>query len=110
MKYVLFAALCFGATISHAAEDLAVLPSAPGPQAPGAMLETWLKQQAYVAFDRRRDAYEKIKTPADIITYPILHQLSRPTRWAEWMAEAGVKLDGPLRGDSYEQFAMIAVQ
>jgi LysR family glycine cleavage system transcriptional activator len=53
-------------------------------------------------------AKRRIKTPADIVTYPILHQLSRPTRWAEWMAEAGVKLDNPLRGDSYEQFAMIA--
>lgn len=50
----------------------------------------------------------RIRTPADIATYPVLHQLSRPTRWAEWMAEAGVKLERPLRGDSYEQFSMIA--
>jgi LysR family transcriptional regulator, glycine cleavage system transcriptional activator len=49
-----------------------------------------------------------IRKPADIMNYPILHQLSRPTRWAEWMQEAGVKLDGALGGDSYEQFAMIA--
>jgi LysR family glycine cleavage system transcriptional activator len=53
-------------------------------------------------------AKRRIKIPADIATYPILHQLSRPTRWAEWMEEAGVKLDGPLRGDAYEQFSMIA--
>lgn len=53
-------------------------------------------------------AARPIRTPSDIMTYPTLHQLSRPTRWAEWMEEAGVKLDGPLRGHSYEQFAMIA--
>lgn len=53
-------------------------------------------------------ASRPIQTPADIINYPVLHQLSRPTRWAEWMEEAGVKLDGPLRGDSFEQFSMIA--
>jgi LysR family transcriptional regulator, glycine cleavage system transcriptional activator len=53
-------------------------------------------------------AKRRIKTPADIATYPVLHQLSRPTRWAEWMAEAGVKLEGPVRGDAYEQFSMIA--
>jgi LysR family glycine cleavage system transcriptional activator len=53
-------------------------------------------------------AGRRIKTPADIATYPILHQLSRPTRWAEWMHEAGVTLESPLRGDSFEQFSMIA--
>lgn len=53
-------------------------------------------------------AGRRIKTPADIATYPVLHQLSRPTRWAEWMQEAGVTLDRPLRGDSFEQFSMIA--
>lgn len=53
-------------------------------------------------------ATRPIRIPADIANYPVLHQLSRPTRWAEWMAEAGVKLDGPLRGDSYQQFSMIA--
>jgi LysR family glycine cleavage system transcriptional activator len=53
-------------------------------------------------------AANPIRTPADIAKYPVLHQLSRPTRWTEWMVEAGVKLDAPLRGDSYQQFAMIA--
>lgn len=53
-------------------------------------------------------AGRRIKEPADIATYPMLHQLSRPTRWTEWMQEAGVTLSRPLRGDSFEQFSMIA--
>jgi LysR family transcriptional regulator, glycine cleavage system transcriptional activator len=50
----------------------------------------------------------RIKSPADIVPYPLLHQMSRPTRWAEWMTEAGVKLTGSLSGPTYEQFSMIA--
>lgn len=50
----------------------------------------------------------RIKTPADIATYPLLHQMSRPTRWAEWMKGAGVELEGALNGHTYEQFSMIA--
>jgi LysR family glycine cleavage system transcriptional activator len=53
-------------------------------------------------------AKRRIKTPSDIATYPLLHQMSRPTRWAEWMKEAGVTLDGMLSGHTYEQFSMIA--
>ena len=53
-------------------------------------------------------AQRRIKTPSDIATYPLLHQMSRPTRWVEWMKEAGVKLDGMLSGHTYEQFSMIA--
>jgi LysR family glycine cleavage system transcriptional activator len=53
-------------------------------------------------------ARKKIRTPADIAGFPLVHQMSRPTRWAEWMAEAGVHLDAPLRGHTYEQFSMIA--
>lgn len=50
------------AAVATAAEDLVVLPSSPGAQAPGAMLETWLKQQAYAAFDSRHEAFEKLKS------------------------------------------------
>lgn len=62
-----FVALLFLTVVAPAtvAEDLAVLPSSPGAQAPGAMLETWLKQQAYAAFDRRHEAFEKLKSQGE---------------------------------------------
>ncbi len=48
-----------------AAEDLAVLSALPGDPAPGAMLEVSLKQQAYAAIDRRKAAFEKLKSQAE---------------------------------------------
>ena len=63
MKPFIF--LLLSAVAATAAENLAVLPSASGAQAPGAMLETWLKQQAYAAFDRRHEAFEKLKSQAE---------------------------------------------
>lgn len=50
---------------ASAAEDLAVLSSLPGEPAPGAMLEVSLKQQAYAAIDRRKAAFEKLKSQAE---------------------------------------------
>ncbi len=50
---------------TSAAEDLGVLSALPGEPAPGAMLEVSLKQQAYAAIDRRRAAFEKLKSQAE---------------------------------------------
>jgi LysR family glycine cleavage system transcriptional activator len=49
-----------------------------------------------------------IKAPADIADFPLLHLTSTPNRWSGWMAEAGVALDGSLRGQTYQNFAMLA--
>jgi LysR family transcriptional regulator, glycine cleavage system transcriptional activator len=51
---------------------------------------------------------KRIKSPSDIANCPLLHQMSRPTRWTEWMKEAGVNVEGALPGHTYEQFGMIA--
>jgi len=37
---------------------------------------------------------------------PLLHQMARPNRWAELMAEAGVAQSGPLHGHTY-QFSLL---
>lgn len=50
-----------------------------------------------------------IKRPADILKFPLLHKMSRPNRWAEWLAGAGVILDDrPLKGVSYPQITALA--
>ncbi len=48
-----------------AAEDLTVLTASPGEAAPGVMLEQQLKQQAYAAIERRKAAFEKLKSLAE---------------------------------------------
>jgi LysR family glycine cleavage system transcriptional activator len=48
-----------------------------------------------------------IKTAADLTKFPLLHQMARPNRWADLMAEAGVSQYGPLHGDTY-QLAMLS--
>jgi LysR family glycine cleavage system transcriptional activator len=49
-----------------------------------------------------------IKTAADILKFPLLHKMSRPLRWSEWMTAAGVTLDGPLRGQAYQHLSALA--
>lgn len=51
-------------SVTFAAEDLTVLSALPGEPASGAMLEVYLKQQAYAAIDRRKEAFEKLKSQA----------------------------------------------
>jgi LysR family glycine cleavage system transcriptional activator len=55
----------------------------------------------------RLNVRRAVKTPADLAKFPLLHKAGKASRWTEWMAEAGVTLDGPLPGHSYETFAMI---
>ena len=52
-------------------------------------------------------AKSAIKKPSDVAKFPLLHQMARPNRWAEWMAEAGVPHDRPLLGHTY-QLAMLS--
>lgn len=54
------------------------------------------------------DAKQCIKKPADIARFALLHEMSRPNRWAQWMADAGVQLGPFVKGHSYPQLAMLA--
>lgn len=50
------------------AEELKVLPSDMTP-APGRMMDAYLRAQAYEAFERRAEAYERIETIEDVHAY-----------------------------------------
>ena len=71
MKYVLaLLPVCFvTAAVASAAEDIRVLPALQGDQAPGALLEVYLKQQAYAAIERRKGAFDKLKSQAECRTW-----------------------------------------
>lgn len=49
-----------------------------------------------------------IKKPADVVKLPLLHKMSRPNRWPQWMADAGVQAERPLRGQAFPQMSMLA--
>lgn len=51
------------------AEDLAVLDAKDLANPPAAMLSVWLHTQAFAALDRRKEAYEQLKTPDQISAY-----------------------------------------
>jgi dienelactone hydrolase len=50
-------------------EDLQCLKPQPGEPAPATLFYAHLQQQAYAALDRRKEAYEQLKTPEDIAAY-----------------------------------------
>jgi hypothetical protein len=56
---------------ANPAEDLTCLRPADGGPAPAAWFYSSLQQQAYAALDRRKEEYEKLKTPEEIAAYQL---------------------------------------
>jgi LysR family glycine cleavage system transcriptional activator len=77
------------------------------PNWPGTIAHHLIDVDMVAVCSPKMKAKRAIKTPADITKFPLLHQMDRPRRWAEWMAEAGVKTNGPLQGHTY-QVAMLS--
>jgi LysR family glycine cleavage system transcriptional activator len=75
---------------------------------PGTISYHLMDAQMIAVCSPKLKAKRAIKSPADIAKFPLLHQMTFPRRWAEWMTEAGVELDGPLPGHGYQNFAMLA--
>ena len=65
-RLALAAAMLATAILAARADDLSVLPPT---EATTGMLESFLQREAFAALDRRREAYEKIKTPEQIATW-----------------------------------------
>ena len=77
------------------------------PNWPGTIAHHLMDMEIIAVCSPKLKAKRVIKTPEDVVKFPLLHQMTRPRRWADWMAEVGVKLDGPLKGHSY-QLAMLS--
>lgn len=85
--------------------DAAVLDKQP--HLTGTISHYLLDAEMVAVSSPKLGAHRAVSTPADIARFPLLHKVGRASRWTEWMAEAGVTLDGPLHGHSYETFAMM---
>ena len=86
--------------------DVAIYHDSPG--WPGTVAHHVMDVELVAVCSPRLNAKCAINSPADFAKFPILHLTARPNRWAECMAEAGVVLDAPLPGHSYQNSTMIA--
>lgn len=97
------AILCVASLATSAAEDLDVLSALPGEPAPGAMLEISLKQQAYAAIDRRKAAFEKLKSQAECRKWQEERREFFRKQLGEWPKRTPLnpQIVGTLSGDGY---------
>lgn len=76
---------------------------------------SWAGAQTHHLFDERMPALvspgyraaNRIEAPADLARATLLHQVTRPTAWADWCAEGGVAIPNAFRGPRFEQFGMV---
>jgi LysR family transcriptional regulator, glycine cleavage system transcriptional activator len=54
------------------------------------------------------NAKREIRTPADIAKFPLLHQAALYRLWPKCLTDAGVILNSPLPGHTYQDFSMLA--
>lgn len=78
------------------------------PTWPGAMCDFLCIEEVYpIAAPSLRDRFG-LQDTAAISQAPLLHQSSRPTAWADWLAAEGLPTAGAYRGSRFDQFSMIA--
>jgi len=75
---------------------------------PGTISHYLMDEDIVAVCSPKFNAKRAIKTPADVVEFPLLHKMGKPNRWAEWMAEVGIAPDGLLNGHAYQNFAMVA--
>jgi LysR family transcriptional regulator, glycine cleavage system transcriptional activator len=77
------------------------------PNWPGTIAHHLMDVEMVAVCSPKLKAKSIIKKPADVLKFPLLHQMARPTRWMEWLVEAGVPHNGPVQGHTY-QLAMLS--
>lgn len=91
---------------SRATFDAAILHSAS--QWPGTISYHLFDEDMVAVANPKLGAGLGIQVAADITKFPLLHNMGGSSRWVEWMSEAGVELNGPLNGHTYQNYAMVA--
>jgi len=89
---------------SHAPFDAAVLHTAS--HWPGTISYHLFDEDMVVVANPKLGA-QGIRAAADITKFPLLHNIGGPSRWIEWMGEAGAEIDCPLNGHTYQNYAMV---
>jgi LysR family transcriptional regulator, glycine cleavage system transcriptional activator len=79
------------------------------PICPGTSPHHIMDMEIVAACSPKLMANTPIERPADIVNFPLLHKMSQPHRWPEWMAQLGVNGDfPPRRGQAFAQMSKLA--
>lgn len=75
---------------------------------PGTIYQHLMDANVVAVCSPKLQAKRAIKTLADFAKFPLLRETQRPNRWSELLAAAGVKLEEPIAGHTYQNYAMVA--
>lgn len=50
---------------------------------------------------------DRLKRPRDIVGFPLLHEMTRPWAWKNWLEGLGIGSDAARLGARYDQFMMV---
>jgi DNA-binding transcriptional LysR family regulator len=75
---------------------------------PGAIVEPLFGETLIPVASPRLPGLATIRTAGDLIGFPLLHEISRPTAWDEWFEAQQVKNVGALQGARFDQFCLVA--
>lgn len=50
---------------------------------------------------------KRVKTPNDLLRYPLLHSTTRPDAWTRWFASLGIEHNSTMQGVRYELYTML---
>jgi LysR family glycine cleavage system transcriptional activator len=79
------------------------------PDWPDAQSDYLMGEECVVVCSAGLAASGQLRTPADVLGFPLIHQSSRPYAWGDWLRAAGVVRDDLAnRGPKYELFTMVA--
>jgi len=60
---------------------------------PGTISQYLMDEDIVAVCSSKLNARRAIKTPADLVEFPLLHKMGKHNRWAEWLADVGIASD-----------------
>jgi LysR family transcriptional regulator, glycine cleavage system transcriptional activator len=75
---------------------------------PGALAEPLFGEQLVPVASPKLAGINEMERPADLLSQPLIHEVTRPLAWKRWFEREGVALGGTLVGARFDQFIMVA--
>ena len=75
---------------------------------PDAVLEPMFGEELVPVASPNLPGIRSLRKAKDVLSFPLLHELTRPTAWRQWFEQEGVVLPQSLPGARFDQFAMVA--
>jgi LysR family glycine cleavage system transcriptional activator len=75
---------------------------------PGAIVEPLFGEHLVPVVSPHLQGIHNLKKAKDILSFPLLHEVTRPWAWNRWLEQEGVVLENSLPGARFDQFNMVA--